>query len=136
MYYEQNKVPTEKELKELYHSVGWFNYLTDEFTLTKLLNQSSFFITVKDNEQLIGLIRVITDDISIVYIQDLIVLPAYQRHGIGSELLNQVLNSFQHIRQIVLLTDNEQTKRKFYEKSELFDVSQNNCLGFMKLNTI
>jgi ribosomal protein S18 acetylase RimI-like enzyme len=136
MYYEQNKVPTEKELKELYHSVGWFNYLTDEFTLTTLLNQSSFFITVKDNEQLIGLIRVITDDISIVYIQDLIVLPAYQRHGIGSELLNQVLNSFQHIRQIVLLTDNEQTKRKFYEKSELFDVSQNNCLGFMKLNTI
>ncbi|PTL16237.1 GNAT family N-acetyltransferase, partial [Staphylococcus gallinarum] len=92
MYYEQNKVPTEKELKELYHSVGWFNYLTDEFTLTTLLNQSSFFITVKDNEQLIGLIRVITDDISIVYIQDLIVLPAYQRHGIGSELLNQVLN--------------------------------------------
>ncbi|RIO96861.1 N-acetyltransferase, partial [Staphylococcus gallinarum] len=126
MYYEQNKVPTEKELKELYHSVGWFNYLTDEFTLTTLLNQSSFFITVKDNEQLIGLIRVITDDISIVYIQDLIVLPAYQRHGIGSELLNQVLNSFQHIRQIVLLTDNEQTKRKFYEKSGLFDVSQNN----------
>ncbi|RIO75708.1 GNAT family N-acetyltransferase, partial [Staphylococcus gallinarum] len=56
MYYEQNKVPTEKELKELYHSVGWFNYLTDEFTLTTLLNQSSFFITVKDNEQLIGLI--------------------------------------------------------------------------------
>ncbi|MCD8827997.1 GNAT family N-acetyltransferase [Staphylococcus gallinarum] len=136
MYYEQNKVPTEKELKELYHSVGWFNYLTDEFTLTTLLNQSSFFITVKDNEQLIGLIRVITDDISIVYIQDLIVLPAYQRHGIGSELLNQVLNSFQHIRQIVLLTDNEQTKRKFYEKLGLFDVSQNNCLGFMKLNTI
>ena len=78
----------------------------------------------------------ITDDISIVYIQDLIVLPAYQRHGIGSELLNQVLNSFQHIRQIVLLTDNEQTKRKFYEKSGLFEVSQNNCLGFMKLNTI
>ncbi|GEQ05346.1 GNAT family N-acetyltransferase [Staphylococcus gallinarum] len=136
MYYEQNKVPTEKELKELYHSVGWFNYLTDEFTLTTLLNQSSFFITVKDNEQLIGLVRVITDDISIVYIQDLIVLPAYQRHGIGSELLNQVLNSFQHIRQIVLLTDNEQTKRKFYEKSGLFEVSQNNCLGFMKLNTI
>ncbi|WP_162846367.1 GNAT family N-acetyltransferase, partial [Staphylococcus gallinarum] len=59
-----------------------------------------------------------------------------QRHGIGSELLNQVLNSFQHIRQIVLLTDNEQTKRKFYEKSGLFEVSQNNCLGFMKLNTI
>lgn len=79
MYYEQNKVPTEKELKELYHSVGWFNYLTDEFTLTTLLNQSSFFITVKDNEQ---------------------------------------------------------AKRKFYEKSGLFDVSQNNCLGFMKLNTI
>ncbi|MCD8819957.1 hypothetical protein NQ035_01090 [Staphylococcus gallinarum] len=78
MYYEQNKVPTEKELKELYYSVGWFNYLTDEFALTTLLNQSSFFITVKDNEQ---------------------------------------------------------AKRKFYEKSGLFEVSQNNCLGFMKLNT-
>lgn len=136
MYYEQNNFPTEVELNKLYRSVGWFNYLTDAFTLTTLLRQSSFFVTVIDNEQLIGLVRVVTDNISIVYIQDLIVLPAYQNQGIGTQLLDIVMNEFQHIRQIVLLTDNEQLHKKFYEKSGFIDVSSNNCIGFMKLNTL
>ena len=52
----------------------------------------------------------------------------YQYHGVDM-LVTQLNLGF------VLLTDNEQAKRKFYEKSGLFEVSQNNCLGFMKLNT-
>lgn len=134
MDYYINELPLEAELYNLYHSVGWFNYLSCEYKLTAMLEQSSYFVTVKHDNQLVGLIRALTDGISIVYIQDLLVLPEYQNKGVGKQLLNYVLKQYNGVRQIVLTTDNDPTKKYFYEKSGLFATIDFNCISYMKLN--
>jgi ribosomal protein S18 acetylase RimI-like enzyme len=49
---------------------------------------------------LVGIIRVVGDGHSIVYIQDIIVRPNHQRNGIGSILLlKKVLSMYSHVYQ-------------------------------------
>ena len=54
-----------------------------------------------------GLARVISDDVSICYLQDILVDPNHQRAGVGKTLLEQVLKRYLHVRQKVLITDDE-----------------------------
>lgn len=41
-----------------------------------------------DHSQLVGLIRVVGDGLTFIYVQDLLVNSAYQRRGIGTKLIN------------------------------------------------
>jgi N-acetylglutamate synthase-like GNAT family acetyltransferase len=101
----------------LYRAVGWKGY-TEEPVRSKLLQaiqNSSYTVTAWDGDRLIGLARCITDDVSIFYLQDILVHPTYQRRGIGKTLLQDCLERFQHVRMKVLLTDDRQEQLRFYE---------------------
>lgn len=52
-----------------------------------------------------GLIRVLGDGHSLVVVQDLIVLKSHHRKGIGSALLQLVLDTYKGCYQIQLLTE-------------------------------
>ena len=64
---------------------------------------------------LIGLARIISDGQTIAYIQDILVSPNQQRQGVGGALLDELLVRTRGIRQVVLLTDAEDSQRAFYE---------------------
>ena len=64
---------------------------------------------------LIGLARVISDDVSIAYIQDVLVHPQHQGRGVGKQLMKMVLERYSHVRQKVLLTDDRPEQLRFYE---------------------
>ncbi len=51
------------------------------------------------------------------YLQDILVRPEHQREGIGHRLLSACLDRYQHARQKVLLTDDDEHQRRFYETS-------------------
>lgn len=106
---------TTDELISLYNSVGWTTYSKDRLTMAKLLPGASYYIGVRDEGRLIGLIRCISDEVSIVYIQDILVHPDRQRQGIATELMHQTLAHYTKPRQVVLLTDNEPKSIAFYE---------------------
>ncbi|MBU5333082.1 GNAT family N-acetyltransferase [Anaerocolumna aminovalerica] len=64
-------------------------------------------VSLWDVNKLIGIIRVVGDGYSIIYIQDLIILTEYQKQGLGSMLMNYVLNAYKDVYQKVLLTENQ-----------------------------
>lgn len=80
------------------------------------LRNSSFVVTARDADGgLIGLARTVSDDATICYLQDILVEPAYQGAGVGRRPLEAVRTRYGHVRQTVLLTDNEPGQRAFYE---------------------
>lgn len=104
------------DLVSLYAGVGWTAYANDPDTLGRAVEQSSFVVSARDSAgTLVGVARVISDDVSICYLQDLLVSPHRQRVGIGRALVNRVLERYAHVRQKVLLTDDEPGQRAFYE---------------------
>ena len=92
-------------LKRLYESVEWKAYTRKPDAFMKMVRNSFDCIGAFDGKALVGLIRVLSDGAHILYIQDLLVMPKYQRKGIGRGLLEHVLTKYKHIRQKVLITD-------------------------------
>jgi len=105
------------QLVDLYNSVGWLAYTSDEQKpkLQEAINNSNHVVTAWSDERLVGLARCISDDVSICYLQDILIHPEFQRHGIGRKLLSNCLERFAHVRMKVLITDNEERQKLFYE---------------------
>ena len=105
------------QLVDLYNSVGWLAYTSDEQRpkLQEAINNSTYVVTAWNHETLIGLTRCISDNVSICYLQDILIHPEFQRHGIGRKLLSNCLERFADVRMKVLITDDEERQKLFYE---------------------
>ena len=105
------------QLIALYNAVNWTAYTNDQNrdSLKTAVQNSTHVVTAWHGDQLIGLVRVLSDDVSICYIQDILVHPDHQRKGIGRTLLTNCLEHFQHVRTMMLLTDNEPKQVDFYQ---------------------
>ncbi|BBE22215.1 N-acetyltransferase [Arthrobacter sp. MN05-02] len=99
----------------LYDAVGWLAYTKDPDTLRKALEGSSTLVVARDGQVLVGLARVISDGASICYLQDILVRPSHHRKGLGRALAERALEQYPHVRQKVLITDDEPTQKAFYE---------------------
>lgn len=97
-----------EEILHLYASVGWTNYTDNPDMLEQACKNSLLILGAFEDNKLIGVIRVVGDGASVVYIQDILVLPEYQRQGIGTQLLRTVMKLFSSVYQMVLMTDNTQ----------------------------
>ena len=122
----------EEQLKELYNNVKWSAYTDDLPRLVSAINHSLKVITAWDEDKLIGLIRVVGDGQTIVYIQDILVLENYQNRGIGSELLSRILALYSDVRQKVLLTNDVEDVRAFYEKNGFMSCDKGELVAFAK----
>ena len=130
--YKINDVVSFEEIFPLYEAVGWTNYTTNPTMLKNALEHSLFLISARDEEgNLIGFLRAVGDGFSIVYIQDIIVLPEYQRQGIGTQLLRQTLEYFKEVYQMILTTDSELKTLAFYESNGFTALSKVGCTSFM-----
>lgn len=125
MQYSSDNLPTTDELVALYGSVGWSLYTNDPDALARAVANSTFVVTARDdNGRLVGLCRALSDDESIVYVQDLLVVPDLQRQRIGHSLLRLCLERYAHVRQRVLLTDDEPHQHRLYKQFGFHDVSR------------
>ena len=125
-YKFENNIPTLKEYKYLCESVGWTNYMNFDVADTSLRN-SIHCITVKDNEQIVGMGRIVGDGAIYFYIQDIVVHPDYQKNGIGNEIMTiliEYLNKNAPDKAFVGLFASE-GKEPFYEKYNFKDFSPN-----------
>ncbi len=113
-----------EEILRLYASVGWINYTKDPEALSKALKNSSYIACALHNDKLVGLVRSISDDVSIHFIQDILVLGKFHRQGIGKKLMELALERYKHVPKHVLLTDDEPKQHAFY-----------NACGFEELPT-
>lgn len=125
----------EEEILALYSSVGWTAYTDHPGVLKKAFKNSLLSLAAYEKDQLLGIVRVVGDGCTIIFIQDLLVFPEYQRKGIGTMLVQSVLERFRHVRQIELATDNTQKTIKFYKSLGFQNMSEIGCCGFIKISS-
>lgn len=123
----------EQEILSLYTSVGWTAYTDAPDTLRQGFEHSLLTLAAYENGQLVGLIRTVGDGYTIVFVQDILVFPEHQRKGIGTALLQAVLDRFSHVRQMELATDDTPQTIAFYKSLGFSPMSEIGCCGFMRL---
>ncbi|WP_054662837.1 GNAT family N-acetyltransferase [Lacticaseibacillus camelliae] len=106
MNYTFESALTIHEIKALYGAVHMTHYLNDPAETARGIANSTL-LTARDGDKLVGVIRGVSDMHTIVFVQDLIVLPEYQHQGIGTELLDQFDEYFKQVDRIVIVTTNE-----------------------------
>lgn len=124
----------EAEILKLYDAVGWTSYTNRPEMLEKAYSHSLYILGAYDGDDLVGITRVTGDGYSMIYIQDIIVLPDYQRKGIGTQLLKDVLSHYPDVYQTILLTENEEKTMKFYESVGFEADYKFGCIAFAKFN--
>lgn len=123
----------ETEILRLYESVGWTAYTDRPDVLRKGFENSMLTLAAYEGEQLMGIIRTVGDGQTIVFMQDILVFPEYQRKGVGTALLQAILDKYSHVRQIELATDNTEKTVAFYKSMGFREASEFGCCGFMKV---
>ena len=133
MEIREYKTYDETEVLRLYASVGWTAYTDHPEALRQGFENSMLTLAAYEGEQLLGLIRTVGDGHTIVFVQDILVFPAYQRKGIGTALLQAILDRYSHVRQIELATDNIPKTIAFYKSMGFREMSEIGCCGFMRV---
>ncbi|CAJ37962.1 GNAT family N-acetyltransferase [Methanocella arvoryzae] len=83
------------EIADLYRAGGWWQEAWDTEGITPLIKGSSAFVVAIDRKtsRAIGMGRLISDDVSDGYIQDVVVYPQYRKSGIGGRIVSALVAS-------------------------------------------
>ena len=119
------------DVLHLYQAVGWTNYTNQPQMLAQALTHSLAIYLARDGEKIVGLVRLIGDGFSSVFVQDLIVLPSYQRQGIGSALMKQALADYKDAYQVQLATEETEKTLGFYRSLGFETLSSFQCTGMI-----
>src|SRR5882672_10526922 len=111
-YSETRDLPLEG-LLALYRANGWSSAEKPEL-LHKALLASHSLLTAWDGDRLVGLGNAISDGHLVVYYPHLLVLPDYQRRGIGTELMRRLMLIYHGLHQHILLANGRAIE--FYRK--------------------
>ena len=133
MEIREYKIFNEAEILQLYQSVGWVAYTDHPEVLKKGFENSLLTLAAYKGDQLLGIIRTVGDGHTIVFVQDILVFPEYQRKGIGTALLKAILDRYNYVRQIELATDNMPKTISFYKSMGFREMSEIGCCGFMRM---
>ncbi|AJY74687.1 GNAT family N-acetyltransferase [Paenibacillus beijingensis] len=84
------RLPTVKEHKTLWEAVGWGPIDTE--MSAQSIAHSIYGVVAVSNGEVVGMGRIIGDGAMYFYIQDVAVLPEYQRKGIGGKIVARLLD--------------------------------------------
>ena len=112
-YTEERKF-TQKQVEELFLSIGWVSgkYPTQLF---RALQHSSFVLSAWDGERLVGLVRGLDDGGMTAFLHYLLVSPDYQRQGIASQLIERAKVHYKDYFYINVMPE-ESSNAPFYER--------------------
>lgn len=122
----------QSEVLDLYTQVGWTAYTENMLALEQGYKKSLLILAAYENDELLGIVRAVGDGFTIILVQDILVYPKYQRHGIGTALLKAVLDKYSDVRQLQLVTDNTPKTVAFYKSLGFLNFSEIGCCGFMR----
>ena len=120
-----------EDVLHLYQAVGWTNYTNQPQMLEQALSHSLAIYVALDGDAVVGLIRLVGDGFSSVFVQDLIVLPSYQRQGIGSALMKEALEDYKDAYQVQLVTEQTEKNVGFYRSIGFETLSTYDCIGMI-----
>lgn len=112
--YTDEKIFTQKNVEELFLSVGWVSGQYPS-RLYKALMNSSTVITAWYNEKLVGLVRVLDDSEMVAYMHYVLVNPQYHGQGIAGKMIEMIKEKYKDYLYIEVMPE-ESKNAKFYEK--------------------
>ncbi len=122
-----------ESVKDIYKKESWNAYLKDDEKLIRAFDKSLYILGAFDNNKLIGLIRCVGDGEHILLVQDLIVDPKYQKHGIGTHLVKEIMNKYSEVRSFMVVTDIEDVvDNKFYQSLNFRKLKDLNMIGYIR----
>ena len=121
------------EILDLYESVGWTNYTSRPEALRAGYAGSLATWGAFAGDRLVGIVRVVGDGATIVFVQDLIVVPMHHRKGIGARLMSAVMNRFSDVYQVELLTDDGSGACALYERLGFVRSDAMGCVSYVKV---
>lgn len=89
-----HRLPTAEEHRSLIEAVEWTTFTNFE-AVAKSLPQSLFCVVAEADGRFVGMARVIGDGAQFFYIMDVAVLPEMQGRGIGTGLMNEIVDYIQ-----------------------------------------
>ena len=122
------------DVLHLYQAVGWTNYTHQPQMLEKALSHSLAIYLALDGNAVVGLVRLVGDGFSSIFVQDLIVLPTYQHQGIGSALMKEALADYKDAYQVQLVTEQTEKTLGFYRSLGFETLSTYDCTGMIWLD--
>ena len=120
-----------EDVLHLYQAVGWTNYTHQPQMLEQALSHSLAIYLALDGNAVVGLVRLVGDGFSSIFVQDLIVLPSYQRQGIGSSLMKEALKDYKDAYQVQLVTEETERTLEFYRFMGFETLSTYDCAGMI-----
>ena len=113
-----NKTPTVDEFNQLTEAVWWGRH--ENAVVEEALKHTLYSVCVYDEDKLIGYARIIGDKTIFLHIHDVMVRPDYQGIGIGTEIMNKILDKVNEYRRvnpsIKVYLGASKGKEGFYEK--------------------
>ncbi len=127
--YQETKIYNADDLEDLFLSVDWESGRYKDKLQKAIANYGSVF-SAWDNDRLVGLIAAMDDQVMTAYVHYLCVNPAYQKRGIGKELVNLLKKHYEGYLKIALCAVNKEVP--FYQHLD-FVIDNNEtamCLSF------
>ena len=113
-----DKTPTVNEFNQLTEAVGWGR--RENVIVEEALKHTLYSVCAYDKDKLIGYGRFIGDKTIFLHIHDVMVRPEYQGIGIGTGIMNKILNKVNEYRRvnsgIRVYLGASKGKEGFYEK--------------------
>lgn len=106
------------DCNKLRNSAGWTQMHIDQIEIG--LKNSEFIVAAYDGNTTVGMARIVSDGGYVVFIVDVLVLPEYQRRGIGKNMMKKIMEHIYgmlrdgYCIQVDLLA--AKGKERFYEK--------------------
>ena len=110
------RIPSVQEYLTLRRAINW--RIVEDEASKKGLQGSLYCVCAELKNKIIGMARVIGDSGLYFYIQDVIVLPQYQKRGIGLMVMEKVMNFIEHntVPPTVIGLMSSKGSESFYEK--------------------
>src|SRR5574344_1570568 len=102
--YTEEKIFTKAQVEDLFLSVNWLSGKYPDRLFKALLN-SSTVITAWDNDELVGLARVLDDKAMMAYINYVLVRPSYQGKHIASNMLSIIKEKYKDFLYIEVMLE-------------------------------
>lgn len=119
MIYKYNEPVSAKALSDLREAVGW-NRMEKEYANPLLI--SYYHIAVYEKEELVGYIDCVSNGVTDAYIQDLMVHPDYQGKGVGTDLMNKMIQYLKEKRIYIISVVFEERLKPFYDKFGFYNM--------------
>ena len=87
----KNIKPTVAEYKYLFECANWSSFILKcDNEIQIAIDNSWYWVTVFDEDNIIGMGRIVSDSVLYAFICDMIVIPSYQNNKIGKTIINKL----------------------------------------------